>query len=68
MDYYKIDYLYLPRTDQTAERAKVDCIAAVSATQLMGAYVGEDAFRWLRERKPMAKVGYSIYLYDLRRR
>ena len=68
MDYYKLDYLYLPRTDQTDERAKVDCVAAVSATQLMGAYVGEDTFRWLRERKPMAKVGYSIYLYDLRRR
>jgi hypothetical protein len=68
MDYYKLDYLYLPRTDQTDERAKVDCVAAVSATQLMGAYVGEDTFRWLRARKPMAKVGYSIYLYDLRRR
>jgi hypothetical protein len=30
-------------------------------------YVGRETFRWLRERQPMAKIGYSIYLYDLRR-
>jgi 4-amino-4-deoxy-L-arabinose transferase-like glycosyltransferase len=68
MQYYKIDYLYLPATGEMEERGKMDCVAAVSATQLEGAYVGEEAFRWLRERTPMAKVGYSIYLYDFRRR
>jgi hypothetical protein len=67
MQYYKIDYLYLPMTAETAEREKMDCVAAVSATQLQGAYVGESAFAWLRARQPMAKIGYSIYLYDFRR-
>jgi len=55
MDYYKLDYLYLPRRpDRRASQGGL--CRAVSATQLMGAYVGEDTFRWLRERKPMAKV------------
>jgi hypothetical protein len=67
LQYYKIDYLYLPRTAETAEREKMDCVAAISATQLQGAYVGKDAFAWLRARQPMAKIGYSIYLYDFRR-
>lgn len=67
MTYYKLDYMLLPETSQVAEREEMDCVAAISATQLMGAYMGAEAFRWLRERKPMAKVGYSIYLYDFRR-
>jgi hypothetical protein len=33
---------------------------------LQGAYVGPETFAWLRARKPMAKIGYSIYLYDFR--
>jgi hypothetical protein len=41
-------------------------VTAVSATLLYGAYVPGDPYAPLRERKPMAKVGYSIYLYDLR--
>jgi 4-amino-4-deoxy-L-arabinose transferase-like glycosyltransferase len=68
MQYYKMDYLYLPGTKEMEERSKMDCVAAVSATQLEGPYVGRETFRWLRERTPMAKVGYSIYLYDFRRR
>lgn len=67
MQYYKIDYLYLPETAETGKQKEMDCVAAVSATQLQGAYVGENAFAWLRARKPMAKIGYSIYLYDFRR-
>jgi hypothetical protein len=67
MAYYKLDYELLPQTHQAAEREKMDCVAAISATQLMGAYVGGEMYRWLRERQPMAKIGYSIYLYDFRR-
>ena len=67
LQYYKIDFLYLPMTAETAKREEMDCVAAISATQLQGAYVGESAFAWLRVRKPMAKIGYSIYLYDFRR-
>lgn len=67
MAYYKFQYMYLPETGELAERAQMDCVAAISATQLEGAYMGAEKFRWLRERQPMAKVGYSIYLYDFRR-
>ena len=67
MQYYKIDYMYLPETAETAKQKEMDCVAAISATQLQGAYVGERAFAWLRARQPMAKIGYSIYLYDFRR-
>lgn len=45
-----------------------DCLIAVSATYLYGLYVGEERFRWLRQIKPTAVVGYSIYVYDLRTR
>ena len=57
----------VPTTWQTPERQNADCLAAVSATLLHGVYTGEDTYRWLREREPVAKVGYSIYVYDLRR-
>jgi hypothetical protein len=39
---------------------------AVSATLLRGLYLPEDLFAPLRKREPVAKVGYSIYVYDLR--
>ena len=68
MSYYGIDnYQAVPSTEEMRKGAQPDCVAAVSATALEGAYVGLETFRWLRERQPMAKVGYSIYLYDLRR-
>jgi hypothetical protein len=54
-------------TDDLAGRSQVDCIAAISATMLHDVYIGSASFRWLRERTPMAKVGYSIYVYDLRK-
>ena len=44
------------------------CVAAASVTPLYGLYVAHDRYRWLRELKPTAKIGYSIYVYDLRRR
>ena len=68
MGYYGIhSYEAVPSTEEMRMGAKPDCVAAVSATPLVGAYVGRERFRWLRERQPMAKIGYSIYLYDLRR-
>ncbi|HAM36060.1 MAG TPA: hypothetical protein DCP85_09075 [Elusimicrobia bacterium] len=44
-------------------------ILAVSATNLNGLYLreklGPDPFAWLRPRKPMGRVGGSIFLYDI---
>jgi hypothetical protein len=49
------------------ERAASDCVLAVSATHLQGLYVPEGTFAWLRQRAPITRVGYSIYVYDLRK-
>jgi hypothetical protein len=65
-DYYGIAHDYLPVSSETGQRADLNCVAAVSATLLYGAYVPADDYAWLRERTPVAKVGYSIYVYDLR--
>jgi hypothetical protein len=49
-------------------RLRDDCVAAVSVTPLYGLYLDGDPLAPLRRRTPLGRVGYSIYLYDLRRR
>ena len=44
-----------------------DGYGAVSVTPLYGLYAGPTDWSVLRKMKPMAKVGYSIYVYDLRK-
>ncbi|MCL5744999.1 MAG: glycosyltransferase family 39 protein [Acidobacteria bacterium] len=58
--------LPLPRGD-VAVREQPNCLAAISATLLHDVYLKPGDFAWLRARKPVARVGYSIYVYDLRR-
>jgi hypothetical protein len=67
-DYYGLHPEEVPRTNQLAERESANCIAAVSATVLNDVYIQPGDMSWLRERQPIAKIGYSIYLYDLRKR
>ncbi len=62
--YYGIHARNIP-DGATAE--SLNCVAAVSATPLFGQYVGLKRFAWLRARQPLAIIGHSIYLYDLRR-
>jgi hypothetical protein len=64
--YYRIKGRYLPPTIREDDLKRLDCVAAVSVTPLTGLYVPPNAFRWLREQRPAARVGYSIYIYDLR--
>lgn len=66
--YYGIHPVYLPETKDIEQRRNVDCLAAISVTQLYDVYIRPGTFQWLRELKPIAKVGYSIYVYDLRKR
>jgi hypothetical protein len=44
----------------------LNCVVAVSANFVKGLYIGPQAFARLREQEPFAKIGFSIYLYDLR--
>lgn len=60
---------YVPGASQLdpAKLDQMDCVAAVSATPLYGLYVGAEVLAPLRQRKPLAVIGHSVYLYDLRR-
>ncbi len=58
----------VPIPENRAELADLDCLAFASVTPLYGMYVGRETFAWLRERTPIARIGYSIYVYDLRRK
>jgi hypothetical protein len=64
--YYDIQALPLP-VDRPADlEARAPAVYAISATLLQGGYLGDtEAFSWLREYEPFAKVGYSIFLYRL---
>ncbi len=64
--YYGIEEQYLPAGNQWKERGEMTCpVAAVSATVLMGDYVPAEQLAWLRGRTPIAKVGYSIYVFPI---
>jgi 4-amino-4-deoxy-L-arabinose transferase-like glycosyltransferase len=39
--------------------------AAISLTNLYEVYLTPGSFAWLRRMKPVDRIGYSIYLYDL---
>lgn len=66
--YYGLDPEYLPKTHDRDERERTDCYGAVSVTLLHDLYLAPGSYAWLRERTPIARVGGSIYVYDLRRR
>ncbi len=68
MAYYGIHYQYLPETKDIEKRASADCLAAISVTQLYEVYTPPGTYAWLREKEPVAKVGYSMYIYDLRKK
>jgi 4-amino-4-deoxy-L-arabinose transferase-like glycosyltransferase len=43
-------------------------VYAISATNLQGVYFSDhDLFAWFRERQPLAKIGYSIFIYQVGR-
>jgi Dolichyl-phosphate-mannose-protein mannosyltransferase len=62
-----LERLDVPGTLDLAGRAAVDGYIAASVTHLMGVYIPVEELAWLRELKPVAKIGYSIYVYDLRK-
>jgi hypothetical protein len=66
--YYKVRERNIPGAQDLEGRANLDCVVAISATPLQGVYVAANMYRWLRELQPTARIGYSIYVYDLRKR
>jgi hypothetical protein len=66
--YYGVPHNGIPYTWEGDKRASLDCIGAISATLLHDLYLKPGAYRWLRELRPVGRAGYSILLYDLRKR
>lgn len=72
-DYYGIKHQFLPSLGSGTYRPYVlplDInreILAISATTLQGVYSSgqKDEYGWLRSCKPLAKIGYSIFVYDI---
>jgi hypothetical protein len=63
-EHYGVHHRQLPLVEE--DGPKPDCVAAISVTELLGVYSSTDLGAWFRKREPDARIGYSIYLYDLR--
>jgi 4-amino-4-deoxy-L-arabinose transferase-like glycosyltransferase len=72
--YYGIRYQYVPGAwplewpppDDTVPSTAQRKILAISANNLQDVFNSYGPlFRWLRLREPVAKIGYSIFVYDL---
>lgn len=70
--YYGIHYQYLPTGWSYPESSHINStepakeLLAVSATNLQGTYFAvPEMFGWLKNKKPVARIGFSIYVYDV---
>jgi len=66
--YYGVDELGYPGPRDQKGWDEIDDYCVASVTPLMGNYVPLEALAQLRLREPIAKVGWSMYVYDLRKR
>jgi hypothetical protein len=63
LEYYGIDFRYLPTKDDPHEPTQVNCVVAISVTSLLS----EDGiYWWLRKYQPDTELGGTIYVYDFR--
>jgi hypothetical protein len=66
IDYYGIEALPVSVDKPEGLETSPSEVYAISATYLQGGYLGDtEAFSWLRQYEPFAKIGYSIFLYRL---
>ena len=64
LDYYGVAHRDLPPVPTVEAAEALDCVAAISVTHLA---VNHDRFGGLDGLEPDARIGYSIYVYDLRK-
>ncbi|MGO4884063.1 MAG: ArnT family glycosyltransferase [Bryobacteraceae bacterium] len=57
----------LPATWETERRASLDCMAAISTNVLYDPVGDPRQHAWVRELHPVARIGWAIYIYDMRR-
>ena len=67
-EYYKINPGGLPGVYDPDQTERLDCFVAISVTNLYDVYFDKPTYVWLRNRKPDGRIGYSLYLYDLRKK
>lgn len=70
---YGINYDWLPshylENPDPDKEVQIDTnqLLAISATNLQGLYLDDrNQYKWLMQIEPVAKIGYSIFVYDLR--
>jgi len=67
MRYYGLDFRNPPEALEQEKWNEIDGFVAASVTLLNGVYLPLARLAPLRLREPIAKVGYSIYVYDFRK-
>ncbi|HXB74327.1 MAG TPA: glycosyltransferase family 39 protein [Candidatus Acidoferrales bacterium] len=68
MRYYGVDELGFPGPRDQQGWNEIDDYCVASVTPLLGNYVPLEDLAQLRLREPVAKVGWSMYVYDLRKK
>lgn len=68
--HFGIDYEYLPsfvipEPQNVRQEVRLQGWVAISATLLEGVYLSEDIFKPFRSMEPVARIGYSIYVYKI---
>jgi len=66
LDYYEIPQIPVHALPPGADPFALNCVAAVSANNLYDLYTRPDQHAWARRLTPMGRIGYSIFLFDLR--
>lgn len=65
--YYGIAQVPWPGYVNPSNEGSLNCVVAVSVTWLYGGpEIAGPTWGWLRSQTPIARVGYSIYVYDFR--
>lgn len=70
LDYQWLPSFVLPAPPQARAELPTSGLIAISATNLVGVYLdgyghGKELFKWLWEYEPIARIGYSIFIYDV---
>ncbi|MBL0157560.1 MAG: glycosyltransferase family 39 protein [Bryobacterales bacterium] len=64
--YYGFPAKVTPTNEMLRAGERAECrYVAISVTLLEGVYHRREWYAWLRERKPVARIGYSILVYDV---
>jgi hypothetical protein len=66
LDYYGIGQIPLLTLPEGTDPRKLNCVAAVSVTNLKDVYTRAGQHSWAKRLTPVRRIGYSIYIFDLR--